>query len=74
MLNGTCFCQDFPSLPPSPPPSCTPAGRAGKGGAMIGPPYLGPFFSNFFNTTRLVPLNPQAHSTEGCRWGLRVLE
>lgn len=41
---------------------------------MIGPPYLGPFFSNFFNTTRLVPLNPQAHSTEGCRWGLRVLE
>ncbi|KAL4420287.1 hypothetical protein ABPG77_005627 [Micractinium sp. CCAP 211/92] len=47
----------------------------GKGGALIGPPYLGPFFSNFFNTTRLTPLNPQAHSSKSCRrGGLRLYD
>ncbi|KAL4439975.1 hypothetical protein ABPG75_002976 [Micractinium tetrahymenae] len=39
----------------------------GKGGALIGPPYLGPFSFNFFNTARLTPLNPRAHSAESCR-------
>ncbi len=52
----------------SPAPSNSPF-PAGKGGALIGPPYLGPLFSNFFNTTRLTPLNPQAHSSKSCRQG-----
>ena len=49
-------------------PPWTPAGR---GGSYIGPPYLGMFCPNVLNTTRLVPLNPRAHSDDSCRQATR---
>jgi len=58
----------LPSQPPF--PCCKP----GKGGTYLGPPYLGLLSTNVFNTARLLPLNPRAHSTENCRfcWGTVV--
>ena len=41
--------------------------RAGKGGAYIGPPYLGLLSTNMFNTSRMFPLNPRAYSADSCR-------
>jgi hypothetical protein len=42
---------------------------AGKGGEYIGPPYLGLLALSSFNTSRITPLNPAAHSAFKCRCG-----
>ncbi|KAI3431715.1 hypothetical protein D9Q98_004759 [Chlorella vulgaris] len=39
----------------------------GKGGEYIGPPYLGLLALSSFNTSRITPLNPAAHSAFKCR-------